>query len=31
MAENFIFSMQDLRRVKGGKEILKGIWVEISS
>ncbi|MDP1922474.1 MAG: energy-dependent translational throttle protein EttA [Myxococcales bacterium] len=27
MAENFIFSMQDLRKVKGGKEILKGIWL----
>jgi energy-dependent translational throttle protein EttA len=25
MAENFIFTMQDLRKVKGGKEILKGI------
>ena len=27
MAENFIFTMQDLRKVKGGKEILKGIWL----
>jgi ATP-binding cassette ChvD family protein len=27
MAENFIFSMQDLRKVKNGKEILKGIWL----
>ncbi len=25
--ENFIFTMQDLRKVKGGKEILKGIWL----
>ncbi len=27
MAENFIFTMQDLRKVKGGKEILKGIYL----
>jgi ATP-binding cassette ChvD family protein len=27
MAENFIFTMQDLRKVRGGKEILKGIWL----
>ncbi|MBX7097452.1 MAG: energy-dependent translational throttle protein EttA [Myxococcaceae bacterium] len=27
MAENFIFTMQDLRKAKGGKEILKGIWL----
>ncbi len=27
MADNFIFTMQDLRKVKGGKEILKGIWL----
>src|SRR5215475_6863676 len=27
MAQNFIFTMQDLRKVKGGKEILKGIWL----
>jgi ATP-binding cassette ChvD family protein len=27
MAENFIFTMQDLRKVKNGKEILKGIWL----
>ena len=27
MAENYIFTMQDLRKVKGGKEILKGIWL----
>ena len=27
MAENFIFAMQDLRKVKNGKEILKGIWL----
>ncbi len=27
MAENFIFAMQDLRKAKGGKEILKGIWL----
>src|SRR3982074_3902178 len=27
MAENFIFTMQDMRKVKGGKEILKGIWL----
>ncbi len=27
MAENFIYTMQDLRKVKGGKEILKGIWL----
>jgi len=25
MAENFIFTMQDLRKVRGGKDILKGI------
>ncbi len=27
MAENFIFTMQDLRKVRGGKEILKGIYL----
>ncbi len=27
MAQNFIFTMQDLRKVKGGKEILKGIYL----
>jgi len=27
MAENFIFTMQDLRVVRGGKEILKGIYL----
>jgi ATP-binding cassette ChvD family protein len=27
MAENFIFTMQDLRKVKGGKDILKGIYL----
>src|SRR5919197_2163371 len=27
MAENFIFTMQDLRKVKRGKEILKGIYL----
>jgi len=27
MAENFIFTMQDLRVVRGEKEILKGIWL----
>ena len=27
MAENFIFTMQDLRKAKGGQEILKGIWL----
>jgi ATPase subunit of ABC transporter with duplicated ATPase domains len=27
MAENFIFTMQDLKKVRGGKEILKGIWL----
>src|ERR671930_157003 len=27
MAENFIFTMQDLRKVKGGKEILEGIYL----
>ncbi|MFT3840160.1 MAG: energy-dependent translational throttle protein EttA [Myxococcaceae bacterium] len=27
MAENFIFNMHDLRKVKGGKEILKGIYL----
>jgi energy-dependent translational throttle protein EttA len=27
MAENFIFTMTDLRKVKGGKEILKGIYL----
>ena len=27
MAENFIYTMQDLRKVKGGKEILKGIYL----
>ena len=27
MAENFIFTMQDLRKVRGGKDILKGIYL----
>ncbi len=27
MAQNFIFTMQDLRTVRGGKEILKGIYL----
>ena len=27
MAQNFIFTMQDLRKVRGGKEILKGIYL----
>jgi len=27
MAENFIFTMQDLRKVKNGKDILKGIYL----
>ena len=27
MAQNFIFTMQDLRKVKNGKEILKGIYL----
>jgi len=27
MAQNFIFTMQDLRKVKGGKDILKGIYL----
>jgi ATP-binding cassette ChvD family protein len=27
MAQNFIFQMQDLRKVKGGKDILKGIYL----
>src|SRR3989441_4924010 len=27
MAENFIFTMQDLRKVRGGKEILKGVYL----
>ena len=27
MAENFIFTMQDLRKVRGGKEILNGIFL----
>jgi sulfate-transporting ATPase len=27
MAENFIFTMQDLRKVRSGKEILKGIYL----
>ncbi|MHB8873344.1 MAG: energy-dependent translational throttle protein EttA [Myxococcaceae bacterium] len=27
MAQNFIFTMQDLRKMKGGKEILKGIYL----
>src|SRR5436190_22372728 len=27
MAENYIFTMQDLRKVRGGKEILKGIYL----
>ena len=27
MAETVIFTMQDLRKVKGGKEILKGIYL----
>jgi len=27
MAENYIFTMTDLRKAKGGKEILKGIWL----
>src|SRR3982074_1031872 len=27
MAENFIFTMQDLRKVRGGKEILKDIYL----
>ncbi|MBX5481850.1 MAG: energy-dependent translational throttle protein EttA [Myxococcaceae bacterium] len=27
MAENYIFTMQDLRKVKGGREILKGIYL----
>src|SRR3954452_7203411 len=27
MAQNFIFTMQDLRKVRGGKDILKGIYL----
>src|SRR5260370_18749717 len=27
MAQNFMFNMQDLRKVRGGKEILKGIYL----
>jgi ATP-binding cassette ChvD family protein len=27
MAQNFIYTMQDLRKVKGGKDILKGIYL----
>lgn len=27
MAANYIFTMQDLRKAKGGREILKGIWL----
>ncbi|MFM2153525.1 MAG: transporter, ATP-binding protein [Pseudomonadota bacterium] len=27
MAENYIFTMQDLRKSRNGKEILKGIWL----
>jgi energy-dependent translational throttle protein EttA len=27
MAEDFIFTMQDLRKVRGGKDILKGIYL----
>ncbi len=27
MAENFIFTMQDLRKVRGGKDILQGIYL----
>jgi ATP-binding cassette ChvD family protein len=27
MAQNYIFTMQDLRKVRGGKEILKGIYL----
>ena len=27
MAQNYIFTMQDLRKVKGGKDILKGIYL----
>src|SRR6059058_2288766 len=27
MAQNFIYTMQDLRKVRGGKDILKGIYL----
>jgi len=27
MAQNFIFTMQDLRKVRGGKDLLKGIYL----
>src|SRR5687767_8753997 len=27
MAQNYIFTMQDLRKVRGGKDILKGIYL----